>query len=187
MACHQKPPPPPGTEGAAAADSTQKSFFPVLDFVRTEISYLDSTPLAIRRTIIRNDKTDSSFIKLPAFHELAQEFTPAELAAGLFEKEYTEKSFIDQTTRTATFTYSTQNKSLPVQRVDVLTSVGSVGSERVKSIYMEKFFSRGDTLVTKKLLWKAGKNFLIVTTLQPPGKPPDVQQIRVVWDTDRSE
>jgi hypothetical protein len=78
-----------------------------------------------------------------------------------------------------------------LQRVDVLVGPGNDGPgggpDKVKSIYLEKFFSRGDTLITKKLLWKAKQNFLILTILQLPGKPPDVQQVRVVWDTDRSE
>lgn len=194
IACHQKSPSSPADPSSQAApvsapsaDSTQKIFFPVVDFLQSEIGYLDSTPLAIKRYIIQNNRTDSSFINLPAFHQVAGEFISPELATGRFEKEYSEKSFIDQTTQTATFTYSTQNKALSVQRVDVLTSTGSARSEQVKSIYLEKFFSSGDTLITKKMLWKARQNLLIVTTRQLPGKTPDVQQVRVIWDTDRSE
>jgi hypothetical protein len=186
MACHQKSP-PQDPAGAVPVDSTQKSFFPVADFLNSEIGYLDSTPIAIMQYIIRDNRTDSSFISLPIFHQLAVEFTPPELAAGQFEKKYMEKSFIDQTTRTATFTYSTQDKDLSVQRLDILTTPGDDGNVRVQSVYMERFFTRGDTLVTKKMLWKAKKNFLIVTTLQLPRKAPDVEQLRVVWDTDRSE
>jgi hypothetical protein len=180
-ACHQKD--PSSQPSSSPADSTRKSFFPVTDVIRNEISYLDSTPLAIRQYLIQDNKTDSAFINLPTFHKLAQEFLSPELMNGDFEKDFSEKSFIDETTRSATFTYSTQNKNLSLQRVDVLVApAGGDGTNQLKSIYMEKIFSQGDTQVVKKLLWKAKKNFLIITTLQPPGKAPDMRQIKVVWD-----
>jgi len=182
-ACHQKD--PSSQSASSNADSTRKSFFPVAGIIQSEISYLDSTPLAIRQYLIQDNKTDSAFINLPTFHKLAQEFIPSELTEGNFEKNFSEKSFIDETTRSATFTYSTPDKDLPLQRVDVLVGPpGSDGANQLKSIYMEEYFHRGDTLVGKKLLWKAKKNFLIITTLQLPGKPPDIRQVRVVWDTE---
>ncbi|HMH24776.1 MAG TPA: hypothetical protein VK563_23535 [Puia sp.] len=185
-ACHQKDPSSQST--SSPADTTRKSFFPVAGVIRSEISYLDSTPLAIRQYVIEDNRTDSAFINLPTFHKLAGEFIPSELTSGNFEKDFIEKSFIDETTRSATFTYSTQNRDLPLQRVDVLMAPpGADGTNQLKSIYMEMQFSRGDTLVGKKLLWRAKKNFLIITTLQPPGKAPGIQQIRVVWDTDNHE
>jgi hypothetical protein len=183
VACQQKNP----TATAGTTDST-KNFFPVADYINSEISYVDSTPLAIVKYTEQNGHADSSYIRPEEFHRLATELIPAELSTALFEKDYSENSFLDETTKSLTFIYSTKNKELPLQRVDVLAAQGSVAGNqasgsKVKSIYMESSFYRKDTLVTKKVLWQARKSFLVLTSLQPQEKAPIIRQLKVVWDS----
>lgn len=185
-ACHQKS--PSSQPVAGSPDSVKKNFFPVADYLRSEIRYVDSTPLAIWKFIIRDHRTDSTFIEAPAFNRLAEDFVSADLGKDRLEKDYSEKSFMDETAGNMTFTYSTSNRELPLQRADVLVTPG-LSKDKVKSIYLEKVFSRGDTVVVKKMYWKAKRSFLIVTILQPPGKDkePIVDQLKVVWDGDPGE
>lgn len=159
----------------------KKDFFPIADYIKSEINYVDSIPLGIVKYSIQNGKTDSIFIKTDEFNQLAQEFLPAELKDSIFEKNFTETSFLDQTTQLLTFTYSTKNTTIQLQRVDVLATPSN-GFDKVKSIYMEKNFIRKDTSITMKMYWRAKKSFQIISILQPTNQQSVTKQVKVVWD-----
>ena len=172
-------------KGTPPPQEEKKNFFPVADYIRSEISYVDSLPIAITKFIIRNGSKDSMYIKASEFDRLAKDFLPAELSNPGFEKDFTENSFFDQTTGLLTFTYSTKNKQSLLQRVDVLvtpSSTSNTGFDKVKSIYMERLENKNDTLATKKMYWRAKKSFDIISILQPLNQSPISDQLRVVWD-----
>jgi hypothetical protein len=181
-ACRTHPTPPP----APKEDSTGTAYLPVADYLRAEISYVDSTPLAIQKYIIRDNRRDSSFIQQGEFNRLSQEFLLPELMPDSFKKNYSESSFMDKTTGYLSFTYSTLDRKLPLQRVDVLAAPGA-STNKVKSIYLQKGFSTGDTTVVQKMFWQTGHSFLILTSLQIPGKPAVEHQLKVVWDAGDTE
>lgn len=192
-ACHQKnasAPAGPDSTAAGVTDSTKKNYFPVADYIRSEIHYVDSMPLALLKYTTRDNHTDSSFIKGDEFHRLAQEFILPELAEEDFEKNYTQNAFEDETSGYLTFTYTPRDKDQSLQRVDVLVTPAAAaanGHDDVKSIYLQTAQSSGDTLVIKKMLWLAKKSMLIITSLQPHEKEPVTRQVKVVWDASPSE
>ena len=106
-----------GNQGTAVA---KKNYFPVADFLRSEIHYVDSLPLGITKYHIEHNQADTVYIKSEEFDQLAGAFLPPVLTSAAFENDYTETSFMDQTTQTVTFTYSTQNSKQDLQRIDVL-------------------------------------------------------------------
>jgi hypothetical protein len=162
--------------------AVQKNYFPVADYIKGEITEVDSLPVGIMQYTTTGRRTDSAYVKATAFHALAAEFLPPELLdTALFHKEYSESSFLDQSTNSFTFTYSTKNGQLALQRVDILASPVQ-GSNKVKSIYMEERINRQDTLVIKKLFWTSRKQFEIFTTVQPPHQTATLRQLKVVWD-----
>jgi hypothetical protein len=190
-ACSQHSPSAPAISDSTVTkkDSAQKNFFPVADYIRGEIHYVDSMPLAIMKYNIHDGHTDSSFIHSDEFHRIAGEFLLPELEKGNFEKQYLERSFMDETSGFLTFTYSTPDRNLLLQRADVLAipATTATGSSQVKSIYLETARSSADTLIVKKMLWIARKNLLIVTSLQPNGKPSVTRQLKVIWDNSTDE
>jgi hypothetical protein len=173
-------------DSVARKDSMSNAFFPVGDYLRTEILQVDSTPVAITRYTVQQDKKDSAFISPAEFNKLAAAFLLPEFGDSIFEKKYQESSFIDKVTRSSTFMYSTTDRSLPLQRVDVVTVPGNT-SNRVKSIYLEKSSISGDTVVMQKMFWKAGRNFQIITQTNVHGKPAANRQLKVVWDAGEDE
>jgi hypothetical protein len=159
----------------------KKNFFPVADYLKSEIAYVDSMPFRIVKYNIQNDKTDSLFIDTKEFDRLAREFLLNELNDSLFEKNFLENSFLDQTTQLLTFTYSAQNGNSGLKRVDVLATQNP-GFDKVKSIYMEENINKKDTSVIRKMYWRARKSFQIITIMQPENRPAISQQLKVVWD-----
>ena len=109
------------------------------------------------------------------------EFLPRELDKETFERSFTESSFFDQTTESLTFTYQATEPASQLRRVDVLVTP-SLQLDKIKSIYMEKAYNSGDTAINKKLYWKAGTSFQIITQRTLSQKPPEVQQLKVIWD-----
>jgi hypothetical protein len=155
---HQQPVNPSQQDSLQQTDSSKNSFIPVAEFLETEILHVDSVPLALRKYTTVNGRTDSAFIEVPEFNRLALQFLPTGLHDGSFEKNFTETSFMDKSTRSIMFTYSTTIKDQPLRRVDVQTIAGN-GSQKVKSIYLEKNRVSGDSLILEKLYWRAGKSF----------------------------
>ena len=170
----------------STTDSSHKDFFPVADYLQSEISYVDSTPLAILRYNIQDKHKDSGFIQQDEFNRLAAAFLQTDLDHDSMEKKFTETSFFDKTSGYIGFTYTASSTMLPLQRVDVL-ALPVNGVSKVKSVYMEKIFKAGDTAVTQKMYWQTRHNFMIITSRTLPGKPPVVGQTKVVWDTDTEE
>ncbi|MBC7827560.1 MAG: hypothetical protein H7122_07435 [Chitinophagaceae bacterium] len=167
-----------------AIDSTQKvkAYFPVLDFLKSEINYVDSLPVGIMRYTTQNGIIDSGYIKPEEFHRLAQEFLSPVLNRETFENEFSETSFFDNTTQYSSFLYATPNKNLPVYRVDVLVKPEDVVYNKVKSIYMEKLSEKGDSSIVQKLYWKAGHHFQISSEIRTSKPEITSSQVKVVWN-----
>ncbi len=178
--------PSPGTDSLTNKDSASNVFFPVADYLESEILYVDSTPLAIFKYTVQNNHKDSVLISLAEFNKLASEFLPPELAPETLQRNYQESSFMDKLTKSATFTYSTTDRNLSMQRLDVQTGTGFRGSNEVKSIYMERSVVSGDTTSFRKMLWRSKHSFQIFTRMNIRGQSPVERQLKIVWD-DRDE
>lgn len=175
-ACHQN------KKKDTQTEKQDVEIFPVTSFIEGQIHLVDSLQLPTLKYITANNRTDSSLISLEEFRQLAGEFLHPDISDPKFSNAYKESSFADQSIKGVTFTYSTQDKDLEIQRVDVLVTPSPVMSDKVRSIYMEKQIAAGDTIVYKKLYWRADKNFQIITTKQKGEQPPLVSVMKVEWD-----
>jgi hypothetical protein len=161
-------------------DSAGSNFFPVADVLLSEIRLVDSLPMAIKEYRIRNGRTDSGYIKPAEFHTLAMQFLVPEFRDGSFEKDFTENSFMDNNTQEATFTYSAGNPDLPLQRVDVIAAPQGM-NHQMKSIYLERKRTAGDSSILDKMYWRAGKSFEIISMVRIKGGSPAEQRLKVAW------
>jgi hypothetical protein len=177
---HHPQPATPVQDTLTGSDTSSTLFFPVVDYLRSEIRHIDSLPVALKRYTTRQGKKDSAFISVAEFNALAEEFLTPDLGDSYFKKHYTEASFVDNTTGTITFTYSTADKNLPIQRVDVVTVPGT-RSSKVKSIYLEKIRTAGDSATLQKLYWNSRRDFQIVSMVRIKGGNPEEQLTSVVW------
>jgi hypothetical protein len=164
-----------------AAQDEKKSYFPVADFLRGQIHSLDSMPVAFLQIIIAGNKSDSSYIKQPEFHQLAQNFIFPETAPGVFEKKFKENLFLDQTTKSATFNYTATDSGSALNRIDVLATPDELIS-KVSSVFMQESTISNDTSIVRKLLWQTNKEFEIIQIVQVPNKPKAISQRIVIWN-----
>lgn len=176
----------PATDSLAASDTATKTYFPIADELESEIRQIDSTPVAIRKTVISGGHKDSAFIKPSEFNALAMQFLPPELSDGRFEKNFTETSFMDNATHNATFTYASTNKDLSLQRVDLIATPEG-GSHQVKSVYLERTRTSGDSSILDKMYWRSGKGFRVVSLINIKGGAPVQRQLIVSWQSGPGE
>jgi hypothetical protein len=144
---------------ANAKDSASGEYFPVLDFIKSEIRAVDSLPVGIKVYRTEGEIKDSGYLKPEEFHQLTDEFLAPELEMDQFKKTYTESSFYDRSTKTSTFHYETKKEDATIRRIDVITSATDT-YDKVTSMYFEKL--AGPDRFLKKLFWKPGQEFSLI-------------------------
>jgi hypothetical protein len=170
------------TGNTTPPDTTKKNYLPVEDYLRSEISNVDSFPFKLMRYQIEQGKTDSGIIKTNVFDQIASEFLMPDIDSSRFEKNFEENSFVDRTTNLVSFTYSTKDTGNGLKRVDVLLTPGA-GTDKLHSIYMEALTANADSTLISKLSWKAGRNFSIIHIRKLKNGPETISQTLVVWDS----
>lgn len=180
IACKQKP------KQADAEKAMQDSlanipFLPVADFIRNDISKVDSFSGGILKKVTNNGKKDSSYIQLPAFHQLASQFLVPELDSASFRTHFKEHSLMDETTQMLNFIYTQNQPDWPLQKVMVYLKP-SLSDDKVNRVYMEREFTSGDTVIQQKLTWKMQEYFYIISMRQPKNGPAVTSMEKVIWD-----
>lgn len=165
------------TGEAGKNDTTQ--FFQLTEYLQGQIKEINATPFFIYKVDIINDKKDSAAINTAQLNQLAQQFLTPDINDEKIKKYYTENIFEDQTTKGFTISYSTTNKELELQNVDILLNEDG---QTVKRIFLRKFFNYGDSSAIEQLSWKPGESFQINRSVQRPGNNETSRQTLVVWN-----
>lgn len=153
------------------------TFYPVHEFISAEIRRIDNAPYFIYRTHIADNKTDSLPITIKQFDSLAAIFLKYDISDKNVKKYYKESAFNDESTHSITFSYSTTNKTLPVQSLDVLLNQET---QSVKRVFLTLVENTKDSSYLYKLSWKANDNFSI-TKAVTTDKGEQTDHITVAW------
>lgn len=156
--------------------------FPVNSFFASQVHWVDSLQLPVFKYMTYDNKTDSVLISLNEFRILANEFMEPDITRPSLSRYYKETGFADQSIPSVTLNYSTTNKDLKIQRMDVVINPDPVLNDKVKSIYIEKIVNGSDSSILKKLYWKANKHFQIITFTQSSNQQAIISRLKVVWD-----
>ncbi len=156
--------------------------FPVKSFFAGQIHLVDSLQLPVFKYVTHDNKTDSMLISLSEFSILASEFMEPDISLPSLSRYYKETGFADQSIPSVTLNYSTTNKDIETQRMDVVINPNPVLNDKVKSIYIERITNSKNASVLKKLYWKANKHFQIITFMQSGNEQATISRLKVVWD-----
>jgi hypothetical protein len=159
-----------------------KNFLPVADMIAGELKIIDSLQLPITKTILVGKQSQIFPLSPRELQQLANEFLQPDINDPRIKKFYKENSVADQSSGTINFMYTTAVDSLEIRRLDVTLKGDPVLNDKLNNIYIEKYSKYADTAITKKLFWKAGKNFQIVTEKRWNNQVSPRQTIKVVWD-----
>ena len=154
-------------------------FFPVVQYLQSQIADVDGTPYFIYKIDAVNGRKDSIAINTPVFKELAAKFLQPDINDKALKKHYRESIFDDQTTKSFTISYTTDNKELEIQNIDVLLQQDG---RTVKRVFIRKFFNYPDSSAIEQLSWKPGERFQINRLVQKPGNKESSSETDVIWN-----
>jgi hypothetical protein len=163
---------------ANTSDTT--TFYDIKGFFESEINDVKTTPYFIYTKITKDDKKqDSMPVKPKDFIELAKPFIETDITQKEIKHFYKEDIFRDLSTKSITFSYSTKNKELDIQNVDVLVNEET---NKVNFVIMRTNKTVGDSTIISQMNWNKGKSFFInKTILKKEGNKSSTQQL-VSWN-----
>ena len=155
------------------------NFFQVNQFIQSEINEVNHTPYYIYKIEIIDGKQDSSAISNVEFNQLSSTFLTHDINEKKLKPYYKESTFEDESTKSFTINYSTLNKELELQSVDIILGEDA---KTLKRILARKFINYNDSSAIEQLSWKPGERFMINRSVQLPDNKEIQRQIIVVWN-----
>jgi hypothetical protein len=154
-------------------------FFQLTQFLQSQIKEVNATPFFIYKIDILHNKHDSTPINTAIFNQVAKQFLAPDINDEKIKHYYTESIFEDQTTKSFTISYSTTNKALELQNVDILLDEDG---QTVKRVLLRKYYNYPDSSAIEQLSWKPGENFQVNRSVQKAGDQESSRQTIVVWN-----
>jgi hypothetical protein len=144
-------------------NSDTGSFYPVADFFRQQIEYVDLRDFPMYRVRVIDGKKDSAAFSKDEFISLAGSATQKLFTEPGGKGAYKENVFEDLSTDSYTLSYTTTDPSLELRSIDVLLSPET---RAVKRVFIKRIYSYGDTAIDEQLNWKADKSFQLIRKKQ---------------------
>ena len=168
------------TDNTEKAVLEKQSFFPVTSFIKGELYEIKNKGVNPLKYTTSNDHTDSVWLKLEELNEAVKEFLQPEIDSVNLISLFTEKSFLDQSINTFTFTYDANGilpDSMTLKHWDVYIDPVS---GKVKRVYMVKEFSKTKVL---QLTWLSRKWCKITTINTDENGISSVEkEEKITWD-----
>ena len=154
-------------------------FFQVPEFIKKDIAEVNRTPFFIYKITVVDGKRDSVAVNNDVFNRISAQFLMPDINDKKLKKHYTENIFHDETTKSFTMSYTTPDKDLEIQNIEVLLREDG---ETVKRIFVRKFFNYPDSSAIEQLSWKLGQSFQINRLVQKNNNKENSYQTNVVWN-----
>ena len=137
---------------------SKQQFYPISYFIEQEIAVIDSFRLPIKRYYQDVNQSDSSIISTTELRSIVNELLLNSLSSDGALNNYEETTINDMNLDFITLSYTTTEKNISKIELHI-----DPINEKVKSLYAEKTDSQQDSVITKKILWTAGRQLLINT------------------------
>lgn len=161
---------------------SSSAFFPVTDYLLAQVSDLNNTPVTPLKIITYNGKTDSAWMKPEDTKAFVQNFLTPVIDSALLVSLFEERSFLDQTINTFTFTYDPikpLHDTSVLRRWDVYIDADM---NTVKRIYIEKKLHAKNSSQLQKLTWRTGMYCKIITLNESDTSLQHVKEEQLIWN-----
>ena len=68
-----------------------------------------------------------------------------------------------------------------IQKQFIIVDISPTTDNKVQSIYIDRYISKGDSTLEQKLFWEIDKSFLIRSITGKKDQPEKVHSIKVMW------
>ena len=156
--------------------------FPALDFIKSQVADVDTSVYPIIKLDRITDSTyDTTFVKRDDFKTLASDFLETPDISKTLNGKYTEERMMNNDLGQVVFIATPNDEDLELRRQEVRI-IPDPPNDKVKSIYIEKFKTNGDSSVIKRMTWYTNKKFQVVTILQKKNEPEKTSVTEVIWN-----
>ena len=156
--------------------------FPALDFIKSQVADVDTSVYPIMKLDRVTDSTyDTTFVKRDDFKVLASDFLETPDISKKFNGKYTEERMLNNDLGQVVFIATPNDEDLELRRQEVRI-IPNPPNDKVKSIYIEKFKSNGDSSVMKRMTWYTDKKFQVVTITQRKNQEEKTSVMEVIWN-----
>jgi hypothetical protein len=160
-------------------------YIPILSYLQSQLRGIDTTLNSVLKVEITDNKWDTVYIRREEVRNYAKDFldipdlTNPE-AGGIYKEVQQYDSLIGR----VYFSYTTDDEEAQVTKQEITIMPTFGGKDEVKTIYIEKNISQGDSTIEKKMLWEIDKFFNITTITQKKDEPEKIHKLRVIWEGD---
>ena len=161
-----------------------ETFFPVTEFLKGQLTILDSMQVTPLKTTEVNGKTDSAWVNRDSIRAFAMPFLTPVIDSVSLSPYFSASSFLDQTINAITFSYDANPKlpdSMKLRHWDVYIDplTGTV-----RRIYIVKEDEINGIVTTTQMTWKTEEGCSIRTIKQLPGKGQEITEEKMKWNFD---
>lgn len=174
-ACHERE-----TTDTVPAAERKSLFLPATTFVETELTSIDSLPVAVLRYRTSPQVNDTGIVPKPVFRKLMEGWFGREFAEAPVHADYRRKIFLDATLGRVTITCDTEDENAPIRRLDILMDPET---EAIRSLYVEKVSESPDGKIIQKLYWSAGRQCRISKSTAGGRTNGHSEDITYAWGT----
>ena len=167
----------------------KEKYFPVLSFIQSQISEIDTSLYSIRRLItVDSLPADTVYIHREQFREAAKDFLSIpDLSASKYEDRYTEEKQFDETLNRVILIYiPLKPEKEEIQRQEVLIKPDPSG-DKITNIIINRIVNTKDSSMQKRLFWKVDESFQVITIKQLNGQAETTSTVKVIWGENELE
>ncbi len=166
------------SESKLAPDKDTVGYFPLENYLFQQINSLDSS-----NNFYLETKTGDVKLMPPITADeaktLASVFLDLDDFSASNKKYFTQNIFMDNTTASYTFNYTSNLDELRVKNIDILLDTQT---NNVKRIFINKGYTVNDSAITERLSWKNNESFSITRLINYKNEPPKIEQATVKWN-----
>lgn len=161
---------------------SKESPISALSIIKGQLNHLDTSIYEVKKFETTNNVTDSVYLKRGEIIKAAEPFLSLpEIADEKYHEKYTETRLIDAQQNTLNITSVATNDTAEVQKQIIIISLSPTTNSTVQSIFIDRYFSRGDSTIQQKLFWEIDKYFSIGSIIEKKDQPEKIHTTKVTW------
>jgi len=164
-------------------NENNKSFFPVLSFIKSQVAEVDTSVYPILKIVTMNSSPDTVYIKREEFRHYANDFlTMPDISAKKWNDDYQETKLYDGDLKRVILNYMPKDVNQEIRRQEVMIEPGQQSEDKVRTIIIERVVMNEDSTVQKNMLWQVDKHFQVVTVTTKKNQPEKIEKLKVIWN-----
>ncbi|HVE61936.1 MAG TPA: hypothetical protein VNA26_08955, partial [Chitinophagaceae bacterium] len=159
-------------------DEGDKSFFPVLSFITSQVADVDTSVYPILKIVTVDSLSDTAYIKREEFRQYANDFlTMPDISEKKWNDGYNETKLYDEDLKRVILNYMPKDVNKEIRRQEVMIEPGQQSDDKVRTIIIDRVLTNEDSIVQKNMLWQVDKHFQVVTVTNKNNQPEKIQKL----------